>query len=203
MTTYGYTRLSKVQKGRPDPYGLAAQRVDILARYPEAEIHDEEGRSAGRGKRRPVLAGVLASLRRGDTLVVTKLDRLARSTVDFGGILETSLAEGWSLVVLDLGVDMTKPTGRLVAKVIADVAEWERDMIIERTLRQKQEARDRGDSRQVSNRTRAKIVTLYLEGRGCTAIANELNRRRTPTANGGAAWYPITVRKILKTEGVA
>ena len=66
-------------------------------------------------------------------LVVAKLDRLARSVHDFAGLVRIAEREGWGIVALDLGVDMTTPTGGLLANVTACVAEWERRIISLRT----------------------------------------------------------------------
>src|SRR5204863_10202181 len=66
-------------------------------------------------------------------LLAAKLDRLSRSVVDFGVLLEWFTEAGATLVALDLGLDTSTPGGRLVANVFASVAEWERDIIAART----------------------------------------------------------------------
>jgi len=66
-------------------------------------------------------------------LVVAKLDRISRSVVDFGNLLAFFEDAEATLVALDLGVDTSTPGGRLVANVLASVAEWERSAIAERT----------------------------------------------------------------------
>jgi DNA invertase Pin-like site-specific DNA recombinase len=66
-------------------------------------------------------------------LVVTKLDRLSRSVIDFAALLALAERQGWALVVLDLGLDLTTPNGKFVASVMASVAQLERDLIGERT----------------------------------------------------------------------
>src|SRR5260370_21922020 len=81
------------------------------------------------------LERLLAELDHGQAgvLIVAKLDRLARSIVDFGRIMEQAKRRDWNLVALDLGVDTTTSNGRLVANVMMSVAEWERERIGERT----------------------------------------------------------------------
>ena len=65
-------------------------------------------------------------------MVVAKLDRLSRSVVDAGRLLEEA-RRGFNIVALDLGLDLSTPTGELVANVLAAVAQWERRMIGQRT----------------------------------------------------------------------
>jgi DNA invertase Pin-like site-specific DNA recombinase len=66
-------------------------------------------------------------------LVVAKLDRLSRSLVDFGSIMERARKKGWSLAALDLGVDATTPAGKMIANAMATIAQFERHLIGERT----------------------------------------------------------------------
>jgi DNA invertase Pin-like site-specific DNA recombinase len=66
-------------------------------------------------------------------LVVAKLDRLSRSLVDFGSIMERARKKGWSLAALDLGVDTTTPAGEMIANAMATIAQFERHLIGERT----------------------------------------------------------------------
>lgn len=74
-------------------------------------------------------------LQRGDacTLVVSKLDRLSRSLVQFAELMERSRRKGWSLVALDLGVDTSTPAGEMMASVLASFAQYERRLIGQRT----------------------------------------------------------------------
>src|SRR5206468_2824997 len=104
----GYGRLSK---GEDDGKGMLDQRARILDAYPEAEIR-EEVKSGGKARNRPVLTQARKELRRGDTLVVTKLDRLTRSLLDFADITAEAKRRDWNLVVLDQGFDMATPHGK-------------------------------------------------------------------------------------------
>ena len=92
-------------------------------------------KSGARADNRPVLADVTRALRAGeaDAVVVAKLDRLSRSVVDAGRLLEQARKGGFNIVALDLGLDLSTPTGELVANVLAAVAQWERRMIGVRT----------------------------------------------------------------------
>ena len=81
------------------------------------------------------LAAALADLAAGlaDGLVVAKMDRLARSIQHAARVMDTAREQGWNLVVLDLGMDLTTPQGRAMANMLATFAEFEREMISIRT----------------------------------------------------------------------
>jgi putative DNA-invertase from lambdoid prophage Rac len=84
-------------------------------------------------------------LEAGDTLVVTKLDRIGRDSIDVQQTVEWFLAEGIRLVVLQLGnLDLTSSAGALMVKMLAAVADFERDLIIERTQAGQARARAAG-----------------------------------------------------------
>ncbi len=115
--------------------GLADQRavIDREAQgrgWTEVVHLSDEGHSA-KNLSRPAIAQALDLLRRGEAsvLVVSKLDRLSRSILDFVTLLDRAKREGWSLVVLDLGIDMGTPSGQLMANVMASFAEYERQLI--------------------------------------------------------------------------
>lgn len=82
---------------------------------------------------RPVFDVVLNSLKDGDTLVVTKLDRFARSTTEGITTVKMLLDRGVKVHILNMGLVENTPTGRLIFSVMSAFAEFERDMIVERT----------------------------------------------------------------------
>jgi DNA invertase Pin-like site-specific DNA recombinase len=92
----------------------------------------EEKRSGGKGTARPELAQALEYVREGDALIVTKLDRLARSLSDLSTITGTLSRKEVGFVVLDQAIDTTTPTGRLTFHLLGAIAEFERDLIAER-----------------------------------------------------------------------
>ncbi len=81
---------------------------------------------------RGALQQALEYTREGDSLVVTKLDRLARSVKHLGEIIETLDAKGVGLRILDLGLDTSNATGKLMLNVLGSVAQFEREMMLER-----------------------------------------------------------------------
>lgn len=95
------------------------------------EVHTETI-SSGK-KDRPVLAAVMAELQAGDTLVILKLDRWARSLKELLSMASELEQRGVALHVLDQNIDTSTPTGRLMFSVLGAVAEFEREMAIQRT----------------------------------------------------------------------
>ncbi len=134
-----YTRVSTGEQADSGA-GLAAQESQLRA---EAErrgwlvvgLLSDAGASGSSMRKRPALADALALVDhgQGDVLAVAKLDRLSRSVLDFAQLMVRARDLGWGLVALDLGVDTTTTSGRLVANVMVSVAEWERDFISQRT----------------------------------------------------------------------
>lgn len=203
MNVIGYVRVST---DRQD-YGVDAQR-DVIEREATRRgwtVHYvvDHGKSA-RSLRRDGVQQVLALLASGDydTLVVSKLDRLSRSVVDFGNILRTATKQRWSLIALDLGIDMTTATGQLVAGILMQVAEWEAKIIGERTKAALAVAkRDRGvipgPRSAVPASVSERIAAMRSEGLTLQAIADDLNAAGVPTPNDGR-WYPTSVRLALR-----
>ena len=134
----GYVRVSTGEQGESG-LGLKAQTAAIESacaqRGWELVEMREEVKSGARADNRPVLRDVLGALRRGevDAVVVAKLDRLSRSVVDAGRLLDEARKRGFNIVALDLGLDLSTPTGELVANVLAAVAQSEQRMIGQRT----------------------------------------------------------------------
>lgn len=120
----GYARTSTLEQEA----GLEAQIRDLKALGVE-KVYREQVSSVATRKQ---LDAVLDFVREGDVLVVTKLDRLARSVVHLGKILDALEAKGVGLRIVNLGVDTTTPTGKLMVNVLAGVAQFEREMMLER-----------------------------------------------------------------------
>ncbi len=196
----GYVRVSTDGQGESG-LGLAAQRAAILEdRFRSAEIRREVA-SGGRVNNRRVLRRTLDELRRGDTLVVSKLDRLARSAGDFHDIAREAQRRGWHLVVLDLGIDTATPMGKAMISMAATFAELERDMIGARIRDAFAVKRGQGDPRQASTAARARILELRAAGLTQNGIAEALTDEgwEPPCARGrtGASWHRSLVRRVL------
>ena len=119
------------------------------------------------------LVDALEYTRKGDTLVVTKLDRLARSVRHLFEITETLSEKGAGLRILDLGID----TGKLVLTVLGGIAQFEREIMLERQREGIAKAKAAGKYRGRRPTARAKadeVVALKGQGVGPTAIAKQL-----------------------------
>ena len=136
MTTYGYARVSS------DDQSLDVQREALRAAG--CDMIREEKRSGASQEGRDELALLLEFIRDGDVLVVTKLDRLARSIRDVMDIHGRLRAKGATLRILNMGLDTTTPTGKLMLGVLGSVAEFEREMIQERQREGIEAAKARG-----------------------------------------------------------
>ena len=136
MTVYGYARVST------DGQTLAAQDAQLHAAGC-AKVYSEK--VSGAQTDRAELAKLLKRLDEGDVLVVTRLDRLARSTRDLLNILDTVAKAGAGFRSLaDAWADTTTPHGRLMLTVLGGLAEFERELIRARTGEGRKRARARG-----------------------------------------------------------
>jgi len=126
---YGYARVST--KGQ-DRYGnsLDGQIEQLRAAGCEEIFHDSY---TGTKMDRPQFSALNAKMAAGDRLVVTKLDRFARTTSGGVETIRDLLARGVSVHILNMGLIDNTPTGRLIITVLLAFAEFERDMIVERT----------------------------------------------------------------------
>ena len=206
MKVVGYLRVSTADQ----EHGIDAQRAAIQAeaikRGWAVEWILDEGRS-GKDIDRPGIARALALLKAGEAeaLVVSKLDRLSRSLPDFARLLEIPAKEGWAIAALDLNLDTSTPTGKLVASIMAAVAQWERETIGLRTKEALAAAKAKGVKVGRPNSQDPSVVRRVRRYRsaGLTyrAIAARLNADAVPLPGGGAAWYPNSVRRITERRG--
>ena len=125
----GYARTSTVDQQA----GFEAQLVELNAYGCERMYQEQVSAVATRTQ----LEAAIDMLREGDKLVVTKLDRLARSVSHMGDLLEQIEAKGAGLVILSMGnerVDTSTATGKLVLNMMVSVAQFEREMMKERQV---------------------------------------------------------------------
>lgn len=126
MKTYGYARVSTVAQD------LASQKQSLTdAGVTKANIYSEK--FTGTTTDRPQFTKLINQLEKGDTLVITKLDRLARNTKEALTIIEKLLEQDVTINVLNVGQIENTTIGRLIYTVLLAVADMERDMIVERT----------------------------------------------------------------------
>ncbi|WP_296581675.1 recombinase family protein [Xanthobacter sp.] len=168
----GYGRTSTTEQEA----GLEAQRRDLTAAGC-GKVYLERASAVSE---RPVLRQVLDYVRDGDTLVITKIDRLARSTINLWEIVRDLDAKGVGLRVLNLGgevVDTRSATGRLILTIFAGFAQFEREMMLERQREGIAKAKAEGKYAGRKPTARAKAadaLKLHFEGRTPTEIAKAL-----------------------------
>lgn len=165
----GYARTSTLEQKA----GFEAQLRDLEAIGCEKVFREQVSAVGERGQ----LDAALDFIREGDSLVVCKLDRLARSTRHLGEIVGALKAKGANLEILNLGIDTSTPTGKLILNLLGSVAEFERAMMLERQREGIAKAKSEGKYRGRKPTARAKtdqVLALKAEGMGASAIAHDL-----------------------------
>lgn len=170
MAVVGYARVSSTQQN----YETQVERLKAAG----AEKIFEEKKS-GLDRERVELARCLDYVREGDVLLVTKLDRLARSTADLYAIITRLQAKGVGFKVLDdSAVDTTTRTGKLVMGILALIAEFETEIRKERQMegiaKAKAEGRTGGRPRLLTDETVARVTQLRGDGLSIRKIAAEV-----------------------------
>lgn len=133
---------------------------------------------------RPQFARLVDRLEAGDVLLVTKLDRLGRNAMDVRGTVERLAELGVRVHCLALGgVDLTSPAGKMTMGVIAAVAEFERDLLVERTQSGLKRARDQGKRlgrpSVLTPAQQQEILSKRSEGASLGALAREYGVNRS------------------------
>jgi len=160
MMLIGYARTSTLEQLA----GLEAQQRD-LKEYGCEKVYTEQVSSVAE---RDQLDEALGALRADDKLVCTKLDRLARSVQHLGQIIERVNSAGAALVILDMGgtaVDTSSSTGKLILNVMSSVAQFEREMMLERQREgiAKAKAEGKYKGRKPTARAKTDMVKLALD----------------------------------------
>lgn len=134
-------------------------------------------KASGVKQDRPQLAAMLDHLREGDTVIVCKLDRIARSTKHLLEIVETLEARKVSFKVLNINLDTSTPTGKLMLSMLASIAQFEREMMLERQREGIRLAKDAGryQGRKATARALSdKVLDMLAQGKTKQAVADEL-----------------------------
>lgn len=187
--------------------GLDAQRRAIQAESDRKGWSDrlywvEDAGQSAATLDRPGIREALDLLTTGkaSVLVAAKIDRLSRSILDFATLTDRAERDGWSLVALDAGFDMTTASGRMMVGVLSVFAAYERDLIAERTRKALASRKAQGrpvSGPGLSDEVRVWLSELRRQGLTYQAIADKLNTEGVPTARRGI-WYPSTVFNALK-----
>ena len=167
MAIFGYGRVSTKEQTTEN------QRREIeAAGYSIDYWHADEGVSGKvAASQRPQFAAMLGQIRDGETLIVTKLDRLGRDAHDVGATIKALAVRRVEVIVLQLGkLDLTSAAGKLMLAMLAAVAEMERDLLVERTqsglARAKAEGKILGRPTSTTEEQRAAMVRRFGGGRG-------------------------------------
>lgn len=171
----GYARTSTLDQVA----GLEGQLRDLTAAGC-SKVFQEQVSSVD--TKRPELERVLEYVREGDTLVVTKLDRLARSMANLMEIMSKLRTKSVELRVLALNLDTSTPTGKLMLNLLGSIAEFERDLMLERQREgiAKAKAEGKYQGRAPTARRKADDVKrLKAEGLTADAIAAQLDVSRS------------------------
>jgi DNA invertase Pin-like site-specific DNA recombinase len=232
MAVIGYTRRSRKQDN--GSYGLDDQRgkLEAWSAYRERPldrvIAEDDTSGAVPPDERPDLGPVLAELGPGDELVIPKFDRLSRSLADFASLIRRSQREGWSLVCLEPEIDLSTPTGRAFAQMLAVFAEFEREQYIDRMKGGKRAKAASGGyvgGKRLARRFGSELATnadgeleyidvlaeravieklkrAYSGGAKLDDLAADLSKSPFQTTTGKEDWSRQTVAAVLKREGV-
>jgi DNA invertase Pin-like site-specific DNA recombinase len=165
----GYARTSTLEQAA----GFEAQIRDLEAAGAEKLFREQVSSMV----KRPQLAAALDYIREGDVLVVTKLDRLARSTAHLLQIVQTIEAKAGALHVLDLNLDTSTATGRMMLTMLGAIAQFERELMLERQREGIAKAKAAGKYKGRAPTARAKldqVRELKTQGIGASEIARRL-----------------------------
>jgi len=210
-TAVAYLRVSTDEQAKSGA-GIGAQREAIEAAaeregWTITAWYSDEGISGGKGPaERPGLAAALADITEGraERMIVSKVDRLSRRFKDSVMLMEAAITEGWPIYVVAQSASTETQHGRFLLRLFANLAEDERDTISQRTrdalaVKKAQGVR-LGRPQGLPDEVVQRIITERAAGTGYQRIANGLNDDQVPTAQGGAKWYPATVRAVLKSQ---
>jgi len=171
MAVFGYGRVSTVEQ-TADNQRLEIERAGYAVEYWYADTVSGKAHAA----QRKHFGDMLAKLRKKDTVVVSKLDRLGRDAPDVLATIKALAALNVEVVVLQLGkLDLTSPAGKLMLAMLAAVAEMERDLIVERTqaglARAKAEGKVLGRPSKTTSEQRKAMAQGYANKQSVSALA--------------------------------
>ena len=178
--TFAYCRVSTIEQSAEN------QKREIQAAGFNIEpfrIIEEKISGSVAMKKRPNFIRLLDGLEPGDVLVVTKLDRLGRDAIDIRSTVELIEQSGIKVYCLALGgVDLTSAAGKMTMQIISAVAEFERDLLIERTQsgiqRAKANGKKLGRPSALSQLQKNAVIERLKSGENISAIAREFKTTR-------------------------
>lgn len=137
---YGYARVSTIKQGK-DGFSLEDQQAKLKEAGAEVVYSDIY---TGKEMSRPEFDKLMKTIQEGDTFIVCKLDRFARTATEGSLMIQELQEKGVTVHVLNMGIVDGSPMGKLLMTVLLAFAEFERDQIVERTQTGKARARENG-----------------------------------------------------------
>lgn len=214
-TAVAYLRVSTNEQA-DSGLGLDAQRRTIEDHASArgitiVEWFTDAGVSGGMmPSKRPAMREALVALadRRASVLLAAKLDRVSRSIKDALDLDHLATKQGWSVTTADMMMDTATPAGRAAMNMLLVFAQFERDMIAQRTRDALAEKKAQGIQLGKPSRLPAEVVERICreayDGASLRTIASDLMADGVPTGSGSATWHPAQVRRVLDgTAGVA
>jgi putative DNA-invertase from lambdoid prophage Rac len=218
--TFAYLRVSK----NDDVMTTANQRLELEQAGHRIDYwHEDTISGSTQAMARPGFAAMLGKMRDGETLIVSKLDRLGRDAIDVVATVRMLAERSVRVIVHSLGgVDLVSPTGKLLVTMLAAVAEMERDLLIERTRAGIERARAEGKSigrpPKTTPEQRAEMLTCLTVGVTVSAVARKYGISRASVVAVRTAAYatiggsarpdcPVTLtgassRALALTQGI-
>lgn len=183
MAVFAYARCSKETQTTEN------QRLEIeAAGYKIDYFYSDTISGKTSASQRPKFMEMLKHIREGETLVVSKLDRIGRDAQDVGATIKTLAKFGVKVVVLQLGnLDLTSAAGKLMLTMLAAVAEMERDLLVERThaglVRAKAEGKTLGRTPKTTPEQQAAMKAAYTKGETVSQLARDYKVSRATVLN--------------------
>ena len=173
--TFAYARVSTAEQVNSNQL---AELTSAGFNIPASRFVEETISGSSPAMSRPGFAKLLDKLEAGDTLVVTKIDRIGRDSIDVQQTVQLFQSRRIRLIVLQLGnLDLTSTAGSLVVKVLAAMGDFERELIIERTLAGQARARAAGTHMGLPSKTtsaqKEAIRARLIAGAAVAAVAKE------------------------------
>jgi putative DNA-invertase from lambdoid prophage Rac len=172
MAIFAYGRVSTTDQTTEN------QRQEIERAGYQVEYWFSDDGISGKvhASQRPQFKALIGQIRNGETLVVSKLDRLGRDAQDIGATIKALAARKIEVIVLQLGkLDLASPAGKLMLNMLAAVAEMEHDLLVERTqsglARAKAEGKTLGRPVKTSDSQRAEIISMKKKGASVSALS--------------------------------